>query len=309
MALPNNVDSSQPAGTAAPAASQISSIKQFLIDVFGFTSGTNVDNQALTYNTNGVVNMLRRFTLQEGAAIASAAALTPGLDGNFWHVTGTTGITSIASITGAGPLFFVFDGVVTITHNATSLILATGANFTTVAGNLLCVMHEGSGNYRELFRIPGATLTGLTSIQMIRKTADQTLTQSSTTLQNVTTLLAALAANEVVMFHVRILHTAASATADIKFAFTIPAAATLSWNFASGMQWTAADTANLTVDISTSGGSEPWGGGSASRTTDIFGIVVNGANAGDLQLQAAQNTSEAVDVIVKANSYLLVHRV
>ena len=90
--------------------------------------------------------------MAEGAGIASAAALTPGVDGNLFHITGTTGMTSIASIDGAGPIYLVYDDAVAITHNATSLIMLGAANYTTVAGDVICFMHEGSGNYRELFR-------------------------------------------------------------------------------------------------------------------------------------------------------------
>lgn len=59
-------------------------------------------------------------------------------------------MTSIASIDGAGPIWLVYDDAVVITHNATSLILKSGANYTTVAGDVLCFMHEGSGNWREI---------------------------------------------------------------------------------------------------------------------------------------------------------------
>lgn len=159
------MDSTTPAGTTAPAASQLTSIKQFIIDILGLTSGTNIDNQPLALATNGVVNMLRRLTLQEGAAIASAAALTPGADGNVFHVTGTTGITSIASITGAGPIWLIFDDALTITHNATSLILLGATNATTAAGDVYCFFHEGGGNYREIWRRP---VTGATSSNFFR---------------------------------------------------------------------------------------------------------------------------------------------
>ena len=159
MAFPNSTNSGSPAGTDAPSlgAPQIRNLKTFIEDVLGITDATSYTAGAVTYQTNGRWTALTRWSLKEGVAIASAAALTPGTDGNLFHVTGTTGMTSIASIDGAGPIWLIFDGAVLITHNATSLILIGGVNYTTVAGDALCFMHEGSGNYRQLFR----NMTGL----------------------------------------------------------------------------------------------------------------------------------------------------
>src|SRR5438132_3437176 len=59
----------------------------------------------------------------KGANVASAATLSPGTDGNYFHVTGTTTITAIASMPAGTALVLEFDGACQITHNATSLIL------------------------------------------------------------------------------------------------------------------------------------------------------------------------------------------
>jgi hypothetical protein len=42
----------------------------------------------------------------------------------------------------------VFDGALTLTHNGTSLILPTGANIVTAAGDAALFASEGSGNWR-----------------------------------------------------------------------------------------------------------------------------------------------------------------
>lgn len=86
----------------------------------------------------------------KGADIASAAALAPSAGATYHHVTGTTTITSIASA-GAGHLLILeFDGAVTVTHNATSLILQKGVNYVTEAGDVLVFVSEGSGNWRQV---------------------------------------------------------------------------------------------------------------------------------------------------------------
>jgi len=63
------------------------------------------------------------------------------------RITGTTTITSLG--TGAHKLRFVlFAGVLTLTHNSTSLILPGGADITTAAGDTAIFMSDASGNWR-----------------------------------------------------------------------------------------------------------------------------------------------------------------
>lgn len=83
---------------------------------------------------------------RQGANIASAGTITVTDDGDFFHVTGTTTITDIDMTTDATGREFtlVFDGALTLTHNATTLILPGGANITTVAGDAFTFRSEGS---------------------------------------------------------------------------------------------------------------------------------------------------------------------
>lgn len=66
-------------------------------------------------------------------------------------ISGTTTITAFGSTapTGAEKVLR-FEDALTLTHNATSLILPTGANIITVAGDVARFRHEGSGNWRCL---------------------------------------------------------------------------------------------------------------------------------------------------------------
>lgn len=67
--------------------------------------------------------------------IASAATTDIGaLNTTVVRVTGTTTITSFGTAY-KGPRFVRFAGALTLTHNATTLILPTGANITTAAGD------------------------------------------------------------------------------------------------------------------------------------------------------------------------------
>lgn len=108
--------------------------------------------------------------------IASAATVDIGaLNTTIARITGTTTITSFGTNYN-GPRFVRFAGVLTLTHNATTLILPGGANITTAAGDraiLTPVGNPGSGwqvlAYEVAALTPGtassaATLSGTVAI-------------------------------------------------------------------------------------------------------------------------------------------------
>jgi hypothetical protein len=101
-------------------------------------------------NLRALGALLRREQAQF-TAVASASSIDLGAitTGNYGHVTGTTTITSFGTVAAGIERTLVFDGILTLTHNATSLILATGANRTTAAGDVGVYVSEGSGNWRE----------------------------------------------------------------------------------------------------------------------------------------------------------------
>lgn len=84
----------------------------------------------------------------KGSDIASASSITVPRGVTYAHITGTTGITAIASLPAGTEVLLEFDGVVTLTHNGASFILPGGVNYTTEAGELLRFVSEGSGNWR-----------------------------------------------------------------------------------------------------------------------------------------------------------------
>ena len=85
----------------------------------------------------------------QGADVSSGTALAVGTDGNYFDVTGTTTITSINTTGGVGTQIKLhFDGALTLTHDATDLILPGGANITTAAGDEAEFIEYGSGDYR-----------------------------------------------------------------------------------------------------------------------------------------------------------------
>src|SRR6185369_8064303 len=89
-----------------------------------------------------------------GAAATIASATTTDLGSvpqSYVTVSGTVTITAFGSSAPTGTIHVVkFSGALLLTHNATSLILPGAANITTVAGDMLFAVHEGSGNWRVL---------------------------------------------------------------------------------------------------------------------------------------------------------------
>src|SRR5258708_14511996 len=68
--------------------------------------------------------------------------------GNYITITGTTTITAFGTVQAGAERTLEFSGILTLTHNATSLILPGAANITTAAGDTTIFRSEGSGNWR-----------------------------------------------------------------------------------------------------------------------------------------------------------------
>lgn len=73
-----------------------------------------------------------RIDQAKGANIASATTTDLATaTGNLVHITGNATITAFGTVQAGTEITLVFDGALTLTHNATSLILPSGANITT----------------------------------------------------------------------------------------------------------------------------------------------------------------------------------
>ncbi len=128
-----------------PSATQLASLGA-AINV-SLTSPQNGD--ALTYNAGSWLN--RSVLASLGTNIASAATTAiSAADSDFVTITGTTGITSFGTPASLSRkhIWAVFAGAVTITHNATTLILPGAANYTTAAGDVLECVHISGANWR-----------------------------------------------------------------------------------------------------------------------------------------------------------------
>jgi len=84
----------------------------------------------------------------QGTDVAGANAMTLG-DGNFFDITGTTTINTIAT-KGIGTFVVLeFDGILQLTHSA-DLFMPTAANVTTAAGDIAVFYEYATGDWRCL---------------------------------------------------------------------------------------------------------------------------------------------------------------
>ena len=109
----------------------------------GTLASTNLGLLALSGGSlTGALN------LNKGSDIASATTTDIGAaTGTVVDVTGTTTITGFGTAQAGTVRLVRFMGALTLTHNATSLILPAAANITTAAGDIALCVSLGSGNW------------------------------------------------------------------------------------------------------------------------------------------------------------------
>lgn len=144
-------------------------------------SGTNTFSGVNTYTATQI--------WAKGADVASASALSLGTDGNYFDITGTTAITSIDTVGVGAVIKLHFDGSLTLTHNATDLILPGGENITTAAGDEAEFVEYATGDWRctnytramGIKRILGTAYNSISTYTSLPTTlpADGTVPQSN----------------------------------------------------------------------------------------------------------------------------------
>lgn len=94
------------------------------------------------------IQAILRHTNAKGSDIASASTIDLGAaTGEFVDVTGTTTITSLGTVSAGIVRTVRFTGSLTLTHNATSLILPGGVNIKTSANDIAVFISLGAGNW------------------------------------------------------------------------------------------------------------------------------------------------------------------
>jgi hypothetical protein len=147
-------------GTQAAVGSNWYVVEHNIIGGAPLTAASTSEVLTGTDATKGVTPDALAALWEQGSDVASAG--TVSLDeGGYFNITGTTTITDIDFATDkAGRKAWVkFAGILTLTHGA-NLILPTGANIATAAGDTACFISEGSDVVRcvAYTRASGAAL-------------------------------------------------------------------------------------------------------------------------------------------------------
>jgi hypothetical protein len=99
----------------------------------------------------------------KGADVASATGLTLGTDGNYFDVTGTTTIATIDTVAVGTVVKLHFDAILTLTNSA-DLVLPSGADIATAAGDVVSPTDVGSLVYIGTVTATAATNVDIESI-------------------------------------------------------------------------------------------------------------------------------------------------
>lgn len=116
----------------------------------GAGTGTGTGDMIAANNLSDVLSIIASVDhlFTKGTDIASAGTTDLSTaTGNFVDVTGTTTITALGTLAAGAERTVRFTGALTLTYNATSLILPTAANIVTVAGDIARFRSLGSGNW------------------------------------------------------------------------------------------------------------------------------------------------------------------
>lgn len=99
-------------------------------------------------DASGNINIEAR----KGSNIASASTITIGTAGlgDTMHITGPNTITSLGNAIAGVMRTLIFDSILTLTHNATSLILPDGANIITAVGDSAEFVCDTTNNWKLL---------------------------------------------------------------------------------------------------------------------------------------------------------------
>ena len=193
-----------------------------------------------------------------------------------------------------------------------SLFTAAGQLITSSAAGVASVLSVGSSG--QFLTTDGSTVSwgNLPVYQRVVTVAsDVTHAQSDTSLSNVTGLAVPVTSSstEIWLFEAFLLVNGASAAQDLKLGFTVPASTTMKWGV-------VGSSANMAGFSSVAVGSTPTAILAASDTlsvgtlgatgtgASIAGVIFAGGTSGNVQLQFAQNTSTAADLIIQKGSAL-----
>lgn len=283
-------------------------------DIDGYASGI-VATPASTNNINALVvsdNSIRNTngspTATSGVTLSGTVAqlLNSFVTGNLIASVYTTPYTyGAALVKESGGVVPTFSGN---GSPETVVTAGIGSLFKRRDGSTDTTLYRketGTGNTGWIAVV--APPVGTVTMASCHLASDFSLTQSNTTLQNVTGLSLAVAASTCYEIEGWLIYDS-SQIADLQLGWTVPASATLSWAVF-GLRLaatTGTDTTTRSMIATAGTGTLPGTGvGTGSRVTvRVIGTLLTAGTSGTLQLQAAQNTSDATQTTIRALSRL-----
>lgn len=151
---------------------QGTSDKSVAVSVLKAYAQSGIDLSLYLPKAGGSMTGLLKFAAGSNIASSGTVNLTTAT-GNTVHITGTTGI-SAWTMTAGQIMNVIFDGVLTLTHNATSNSLPGAANITTAAGDRATLYYDGTKTYVFAYlRADGTSVVSSGGNQRMLLTASQ----------------------------------------------------------------------------------------------------------------------------------------
>jgi len=141
--------------------------------------------------------------------------------------------------------------------------------------------------------------------KMAYKAADETVNNSNT-LQNDDDLKLVVAANEIWTLELRLIFKSVSTTSDYLWGFSYPTGCGIYWGW--DALWLAVATTSGPNTCLIQTDTIARGSGNLSTPVWIKVIIINGATAGTVNFQWAQNTATVEDTDLLAGSCMIAHR-
>ncbi|MBL7997590.1 MAG: hypothetical protein JNL32_03015 [Candidatus Kapabacteria bacterium] len=226
------------------------------------------------------------------------------------RITGTTTITGLGTAAAGTKRRVRFAGALTLTHNATSLILPGAANITTAANDCAFFVSLGSGNWicTDYQRASGAAVVASVGgdFTWIVKSADESVVNSGT-LQDDDHLFFSALANKSYLINIGLMYDCATAGA-VRGTLRLPSMpAWMSGTGFSSVLYPNNNASNVGLRARDNDLDAILIGGDARGRGEVYTasiVVTIGATPGNVILRWAQNSVNATASIIKAGSYL-----
>jgi hypothetical protein len=148
--------------------------------------------------------------------------------------------------------------------------------------------------------------------KLVRRTSNATAIASNTTLASDDTLLWAVTANSVWAVTGHLLFSGANTAHDVKVGWSVPSGTTMTWGGTSQgnnvIGFGITPVANTPLALASESGTVSGGSLSGTFGFTVQGIVVVSSTTGNVNIQFAQNTSDAGNLTPLANSLLMLWR-